>query len=82
VFSKGSITRYLFAFGLSSDPQMTAEGTVGAPTCLWRLCCMTNGLSQRHATLVHDNGSLPLRKSDINVGRVFGHQRRNQKRTV
>jgi hypothetical protein len=32
-----------------------------------------DGLSQGNATLVHDNGTFSLRKSDINVGRAVVH---------
>jgi hypothetical protein len=32
-----------------------------------------------HATLVHDNGTFPLEKSDINVVRLVVYQINNQK---
>jgi hypothetical protein len=38
----------------------------------WRLCCTTNGLSERHATLVQANEKATQKKwkTDINVGQL------------
>jgi hypothetical protein len=49
---------------------------------LWRLCSMSNGLSHSYDTLMHDNGTSLLRKSDMYVRWFVVYQRHNQIRNV